>query len=258
MTRIPVGRSGIVVVVLSVLTVLLVAGCEVNPTPNGGFRVVPSLGEDPSIGGVYHKTWINGQCYLTNGIWCIACNGGERVRCSDILKHTRVAIGDEDDVDFEVKPFQQDSQELTSGGPALCEMTLAERFYELTGGLDGETFAIVNGLKIDEQGGIVPLELPYPGSNLLSLASGGAIYIRDPHRTLVEDQLNAGMYVTLADADWQLILPYLRENERLFGIQVERDLLTVDGVLRKPSEVYRKVTPLKDPEVEAEMEGLGD
>jgi glutamate synthase domain-containing protein 3 len=119
-------------------------------------------------------------------------------------------------------------------------------------------FAIVNGLKIDEHGDIVPLDLPYPGSNLLSLASGGAIYVRDPHRTLVDEQLNAGMYAKLSGADWKLILPYLRENERLFGIQVERDLLTVDGVLRKPSEVYRKVTPLKDPEVEAEMEGLGD
>jgi len=119
-------------------------------------------------------------------------------------------------------------------------------------------FAIVNGLRIDEHGDIAPLDLPYPGSNLLSLASGGAIYVRDPHRTLVDEQLNAGMYVTLADADWKLILPYLRENERLFGIQVERDLLTVDGVLRKPSEVYRKVTPRTDPEVEAEMEGMGD
>lgn len=119
-------------------------------------------------------------------------------------------------------------------------------------------FAIVNGLSIDAHGDIAPLDLPYPGSNLLSLASGGAVYIRDPHRTLVEEQLNAGMYVKLSDADWKLILPYLRENERLFGIQIERDLLTVDGVLRKPSDVYRKVTPLKDPEVEAEMEGMGD
>ena len=33
-------------------------------------------------------------------------------------------------------------------------------------------------------------------------------------------------------ADWRLILPYLEENERLFGIRIERDLLTVDGVLR--------------------------
>ena len=47
------------------------------------------------------------------------------------------------------------------------------------------------------------------------------------------------------EADWQLIKPYLEENERLFGIEVEKDLLTVDGELRPPEEVYRKVQPLK-------------
>jgi hypothetical protein len=57
--------------------------------------------------------------------------------------------------------------------------------------------------------------------------------------------------------DWKLILPYLRENERLFGIRVERDLLTVDNVLRNPRDVYRKVLPAKDAEAEMEMEGLG-
>ena len=72
--------------------------------------------------------------------------------------------------------------------------------------------------------------MPYPGSNLLSLASGGAIYIRDPHRTLVDEQLNGGAYRPLVAADWKLILPYLEENERLFGIRIEQDLLTVDGV----------------------------
>ena len=40
--------------------------------------------------------------------------------------------------------------------------------------------------------------MPYPGSNLLSLASGGAIYVRDPHRTLVDEQLNGGAYRPLA------------------------------------------------------------
>ena len=124
--------------------------------------------------------------------------------------------------------------------------------------LDGGGFAIVNGLKFDDRGKPVPLDLPYPGSNLLSLASGGAIYVRDPHRTLVEQQLNAGAYVSLSAADWKLILPYLQENERLFGIQIERDLLTVDGELRPPTDVYRKVVPIKDAEVEAEMEGMGD
>ena len=66
------------------------------------------------------------------------------------------------------------------------------------------------------------------------------------------------MYRPLTAADWKLILPYLRENERLFGIQVERDLLTVDGTLREPKDVYRKVLPRKDAEIEAELEGLGD
>ena len=122
---------------------------------------------------------------------------------------------------------------------------------------NGGGFAIVNGLQYDQAGGLHPLELPYPGGNLLSLASGGAIYIRDPHRTLVEEQLNGGEYRTLSTADWRLIRPYLEENERLFGIRIDRDLLTVDGILSSPQAVYRKVMPRGNTEAEAEMEGLG-
>jgi hypothetical protein len=44
----------------------------------------------------------------------------------------------------------------------------------------------------------------------------------------------------LSAADWFLIEPYLKENERLFGIGVE-DLLTVEGECRLPESVYRKV-----------------
>lgn len=124
--------------------------------------------------------------------------------------------------------------------------------------LQGGGFAIVNGLQVNDDGTVVPLDLPYPGSNLLSLASGGAIYVRDPHYTLVEEQLNAGMFRRLSNDDWKLILPYLKENERLFDIQVERDLLTVDGTLREPSDVYRKVMPHSDEEIEMELEGLGE
>jgi glutamate synthase domain-containing protein 1/glutamate synthase domain-containing protein 3 len=123
---------------------------------------------------------------------------------------------------------------------------------------NGGGFAIVNGLQYDQAGGLHPLELPYPGGNLLSLASGGAIYIRDPHRTLVEEQLNGGEYRTLSTADWRLIRPYLEENERLFGIRIDRDLLTVDGILSSPQAVYRKVMPRGNTEAEAEMEGLGE
>lgn len=111
--------------------------------------------------------------------------------------------------------------------------------------LDGGGFVVVNGIRFDKDGNVAPLELPYAGGNLLSLASGGAIYVRDPHRTLVEDQLNGGMYVPLTPEDWQLILPYLRENERLFGVRIERDLLSVNGVIKPPEQVYQKVAPLK-------------
>ncbi len=85
----------------------------------------------------------------------------------------------------------------------------------------------------DESGRLTELESPYPGGNLFSLASGGAIYLRDPHRKVEDEQLNGGRFVELSQADWDLIEPYLRENERQFGIAVE-DLLTVDGVRRDP------------------------
>ena len=115
---------------------------------------------------------------------------------------------------------------------------------------------MVNGIRFDRDGTVIPLELPYAGGNLLSLASGGAIYVRDPHRTLVDEQLNAHICPTQAE-DWKLILPYLRENERLFGVQIERDLLTVNGVLKKPEQVYQKVMPSQQFE-EMVMEDVGE
>ena len=124
---------------------------------------------------------------------------------------------------------------------------------------NGGGFAIVNGLYYDhERGKFLPLDLPYPGGNLLSLASGGSIFVRDPHRTLVDEQLNGGAYRALSAADWRLILPYLQENERLFGIRIAEDLLTVDGIQTSPTVVYRRVMPRKDAEAEAELEGMGE
>jgi hypothetical protein len=58
-----------------------------------------------------------------------------------------------------------------------------------------------------------------------------------------DDQLNGGQFTPLSDADWQLVEPYLRQNEELFDIRVV-DLLRVNGEARPPSEVYRKVKPL--------------
>ncbi len=106
--------------------------------------------------------------------------------------------------------------------------------------LEGGGFVILNGVAFDESGALVDLESPYPGGNLFSLASGGAIYLRDPWGVVTEDQLNGGAFAPLSDADWALIEPYLKENERLFEIRLG-DLLTVNGTHRAPEEVYRKV-----------------
>ncbi len=106
--------------------------------------------------------------------------------------------------------------------------------------LNGGGFVIVNGLTMNEDGKIIFRERPYPGSNLFSLASGGALYMRDPNKMIVEEQLNGGALDELSDADWDLIHPYLLENEKHFGIKID-DLLTVDGVKKSPKEVYRKV-----------------
>lgn len=103
-------------------------------------------------------------------------------------------------------------------------------------------FVIVNGIKFNEEGEIVPLPEPFPGSNLFSLASGGAAYIRDPQRKLITQQLNGCIFSPFTEKDWELILPYLKENERLFDIKID-DLLTVDGKKLPPSMVYRKVSP---------------
>jgi glutamate synthase domain-containing protein 3 len=107
---------------------------------------------------------------------------------------------------------------------------------------NGGGFVILNGVKFDDNGQLVPLSQPYPGGNMFSLASGGAIFVRDPERTLVEQQLNGGQFAKVNDDDWDLILPYLKENEQLFGITVEQ-LLTVNGDHCEPIEVYRKVVP---------------
>ena len=69
----------------------------------------------------------------------------------------------------------------------------------------GGGFAILNGMTYDQNGTLIPLDHPYPGSNLLSLASGGAIYVRDPHHTLVDEQLNLGAYRPMGHEDWKLI-----------------------------------------------------
>ena len=124
--------------------------------------------------------------------------------------------------------------------------------------LNGGGFVILNGIGFnDHDGAICELESPYPGSNIFSLASGGAIYVRDPHRKLVEEQLNGGQFAKMIEADWKLIEPYLLENEKLFGITIDR-LLTVDGEKKAPKDVYRKIRPKKAGSPNNEDDGLAE
>ncbi len=109
--------------------------------------------------------------------------------------------------------------------------------------LNGGGFVILNGVTFDNDGNVISMDTPYPGSNLFSLASGGAIYVRDPFRLIEDQQLNGGEVVPLEQKDWELILPFLQENEKLFDISVERDLLTIHNEKWEPLKVYRKVRP---------------
>ena len=132
------------------------------------------------------------------------------------------------------------------GGPRVvingtCLDYLAESF--MAGDPhNGGGFVIVNGIEFGEDASILDLDSPYPGGNLYSLASGGAIYMRDPHNKLSNDQLNGGEFAPFSDKDWEIIKPYLEENERLFGIPIKR-LLSIDGVQKEPGNIYRKIQP---------------
>ncbi len=117
--------------------------------------------------------------------------------------------------------------------------------------LNGGGFVILNGITFDEEGKITELDTPYPGGNLFSLASGGAIYIHDPYGNVSEDQLNGGEFVSFNEQDWLTIKPYLEENEQLFGIPVSR-LLELNGEACSAHQVYRKIRPSAMRELQAE------
>ncbi len=93
-----------------------------------------------------------------------------------------------------------------------CLDFLAESF--MAGNpLNGGGFAVLNGMAFDDRGRLVEQASPYPGSNLFSLASGGAIYVRDPHRKVSPDQLNKGEIVEMTRAGLDPD-PSLPERER--------------------------------------------
>lgn len=110
--------------------------------------------------------------------------------------------------------------------------------------LNGGGYVIVNGIEFDARGDLIEQRYPYPGGNLLSLAAGGAVYVRDPRHLVEENQLHGGEIRTIENDDWEIMKSMLLENERLFGISIN-DLLVVDGRVREPEDVYRKVAPRK-------------
>ena len=122
-----------------------------------------------------------------------------------------------------------------------CLDYLAESFMAGDPLADGG-FVVLNGIAFDGSGDLMDLETPYPGGNLFSLASGGGIFLRDPDRTVGEDQLNGGMFVEMGSDHWEVIRPLLEENERLFGISISR-LLTHKGEQIAPEAAYRIVVP---------------
>ena len=110
---------------------------------------------------------------------------------------------------------------------------------------NGGGFVVLNGVAFDDRGVVRDQPAPYPGSNLFSLASGGAIFVRDPHHTIGKEKLNGAEFAEMTQEDWKLIQPYLQINEQYFDISIERDLLVVDGKASSPLSVYRKVRPIK-------------
>ena len=145
------------------------------------------------------------------------------------------------------------SPKLVINGTALDY--LAESF--MAGDpLDGGGFVIINGMRFDERGEPEALETPYPGGNLFSLASGGAIYVRDPHERLSESQLNGGAFTDMTEEDWAVVEPMLRRNEEHFGIPLQ-GLLTVDSEVMSPARVYRKIIPVKSKTLHAEAAWAG-
>ena len=102
---------------------IVIWGCQVTRVP-GGFQVIPAPDEDPTLGGHYVETDINGRCYLSNGTWCIPCRGGVAMRCSDVIIITS----------------QHDERSEQD------QRALERRFYQLTSGNSGESFSAKSGI----------------------------------------------------------------------------------------------------------------
>ena len=106
---------------------------------------------------------------------------------------------------------------ITGAGDYLAESFMAGDPH------NGGGFVVLGGLEFDIKGKSQNLEDPYPGGNLFSLASGGAIFINDPYQKVEESQLHGGKFEHFSSKDWKLIQPFLEENYQNFGIRISEE-----------------------------------
>jgi hypothetical protein len=105
-------------------------------------------------------------------------------------------------------------------------------------------FIVLNGLTFDEKGEIEDSEAPYSKRSLLSMFSGQTLYVRDPFSKIKEFQIPGVRILDLTEKDCLNIFPCLKENEKLFNIDV-LDLITVKNQLLPFHKVYRKVESIE-------------
>ena len=231
-----------------------------------GHRFI-GAGLGPSSGGVAIDVYGSSGDYLASGIDGaeVTVHGNAQDQLAQIMKAGRLVV--HGDVGQTFMYAAKGGEVFVLGNAAgrplinavgsprvvingTCLDYLAESF--MAGDLmQGGGFVILNGVRFGPDGCLRELDAPYPGGNLFSLASGGAVFVRDPHGKVGEDQLNGGQFGLFEAAHWALIRPLLEENARLFGIPVSA-LLEVEGTPRPPEAVYRVVIPARVRALQAE------
>ncbi len=227
-----------------------------------GHRFI-GCGLGPSSGGVRIDVYGSSGDYLGSGMDGaeIHVHGDAQDQVGQILKSGRIIIHGHvgQTLLYGAKGGEVYVRGNTAGRPLInavgnvrvvvngtCLDYAAESF--MAGLVTDGGFLVINGVTNLDDGRVYGLETKYPGTNLFSLASGGCCYLNDPYFTVTESQLNGARFDPFFQEDWNVLQPYLRTNEELFRILTRYDLLMVDGVLRWPKEVFRKVVPSTAPE----------
>ena len=116
----------------------------------------------------------------------------------------------------------------------------SEEPSQITKSSKNSGFVILNGLMFNENGRIEDLETPYSEECLLSLVLGQTVYIRDPQSKIKNTQLIGARIQELTETDCLNIFLCLKENEKLFNIDI-LDLIAVKNQLLPFHKVYHKV-----------------